>query len=50
MLSHVFGDLVNVCTGRVLEGMIGVAIAGALVYYILRPQVRGVFGSPWNRS
>jgi hypothetical protein len=42
---QVLGDLVNVFLGRVLQGATGVAIAGALLFYILGPSVRGAFTS-----
>lgn len=37
------GDLVNAIRGRIFEGLIGVTIAGALLFYLLRPSVRAVF-------
>lgn len=40
---QVLGDLVNVFMGRVVEGGIGVAIAGALLWYLLHAKVRAVF-------
>ncbi|HEY1467702.1 MAG TPA: hypothetical protein VGF61_01565 [Candidatus Acidoferrum sp.] len=43
--TQVLGDLVNVFLGRVVEGSMGVAIAGALLFYVLRPGVRAVFAS-----
>jgi hypothetical protein len=47
---QVFGDFVNLFLGHFLEGMSGAAIAGALLFYILRPRVRAVFGLARNRS
>jgi hypothetical protein len=41
--AQVLGDLVNVFLGRVVEGGIGVAIAGALLLYLLRADVKTVF-------
>ena len=41
--SQVLGDLVNALRGEFLKGAIGVAIAGALLVYLLRPRVRRVF-------
>jgi len=40
---QVLGDLVNVFLGHVVEGGIGVAIAGALLLYLLRAEVKTVF-------
>jgi hypothetical protein len=42
---QILGDLINLFHGRVLEGGIGVAIAGALLSYLLRAPVKGVFAS-----
>ena len=39
------GDLVNVIRGDLVKGGVGVAIAGALVLYLLRPKVRMAFAS-----
>jgi hypothetical protein len=35
--------LVNAFSGRVVEGAIGVTIAGLLLFYLTRPQVRAAF-------
>lgn len=43
--TQVLGDLANVFLGRVVEGAIGVAISGALLFYLLRPAVKSVFAS-----
>ena len=40
--TQVFGDLVNVLMGRVLEGGVGIAVAGALLLYLLRANVKAV--------
>jgi hypothetical protein len=40
------GDLVNAIRGHFFEGLIGVAIAGVLLLYLLRPSVRAVFKRP----
>ncbi len=40
------GDLVNAIRGHFFEGLIGVAIAGVLLFYLLRPSVRAVFHRP----
>jgi hypothetical protein len=37
------GDLINAIRGRFFEGLIGVTIAGALLFYLLRPSVRAAF-------
>jgi hypothetical protein len=39
------GDLVNAFIGDVVRGGIGFLIAGALLLYLLRPQVRSAFAS-----
>jgi hypothetical protein len=41
--SQVLGDLVNAVRGEFWKGAIGVAIAGALLAYLLRPNVRRAF-------
>jgi hypothetical protein len=41
--TQVFGGLIHVFLGRVVEGGVGVAIAGALLLYLLRVKVRAVF-------
>jgi hypothetical protein len=43
------GDAVNLIRGDHLRGGTGLTIAGALLYYLLRPQVRNTF-RPVNRS
>ena len=47
---QVLGDLVNVFLGRVLEGGIGVTIAGALLFYLLRAKVRSVLEGDGTRT
>jgi hypothetical protein len=42
---QVLGDLVNAFRGDVVRGGIGFVIAGALLVYLLRPEVRAVFVS-----
>ena len=42
--TQVLGGLIHVFLGRVVEGGVGVAIAGALLLYLLRVKVRAVFG------
>jgi hypothetical protein len=41
--TQVLGDLVNVLMGRVIEGGVGIAVAGALLLYLLRANVKAVF-------
>jgi hypothetical protein len=41
---QVLGDIVNCVRGDWLRGAVGVVIAGALLLYLARPKVRGVFG------
>ena len=43
--TQVLGDLVNAFMGDLLRGSVGFVIAGALLVYLLRPQVRGAFAS-----
>jgi hypothetical protein len=42
---QVLGDFVNLLRGDVLRGAVGMAIAGALLFYMTRPQVRMLFGA-----
>jgi hypothetical protein len=42
---QVLGDLANALRSRLLQGGLGVAIAGALLVYILHPNVRAAFAS-----
>jgi hypothetical protein len=46
--TQVSGDLVNIFLGRILEGTVGVAIAGVLFLYLLRAKVRARFGTKTN--
>jgi hypothetical protein len=43
--TQVLGDLVNMIRGHVVEGGIGVVIAGGLLVYLLRANVRNTFGA-----
>jgi hypothetical protein len=43
--TQVLGDLVNVFKGHVVEGGIGVAVAGALLFYLLSANVKAVFAN-----
>jgi hypothetical protein len=42
--SQMLGDFVNALRGEWLKGAVGVAIAGALLVYLLLPRVRVEFG------
>ena len=37
------GDTVQLLSGRLLEGGIGVSVAAAILYFLSRPKVRGTF-------
>jgi hypothetical protein len=41
--SQVIGNIFNALTGHLLEGGVGFAIAGALLLYLLRRNVRAAF-------
>jgi len=43
--TQVLGDLVNAFTGEVVKGAVGFIIAGALLIYLVRPQIRASFAS-----
>jgi hypothetical protein len=43
MITHVVGDIVNIVLGHAVEGAIGVAAGGALLFYLLRGSVRAAF-------
>jgi hypothetical protein len=42
---QVLGDITNAVSGNWAQGMVGATIAGALLIYLLRPNVRSVFSS-----
>jgi hypothetical protein len=44
------GDVVNFARGDSLRGGTGLAIAGALLFYLLRPNVRSTFHTPRNAN
>ena len=44
ILTQILGDLVNFLVGDFLRGGLGLTLAGALLFYILRPEVRSHFG------
>src|SRR5713226_4635648 len=41
--TQVLGDLVSIFMGQFVRGAVGVAIAGALLFYLLRADVRAAF-------
>lgn len=41
--SQVIGDLVNALRGEILKGTVGAVIAGLLLFWLLRPNVRRAF-------
>ncbi|HXJ05923.1 MAG TPA: hypothetical protein VNH65_12545 [Candidatus Acidoferrum sp.] len=43
--TQVLGNVVNICLGHFVEGGVGVAIAGALLFYLLRGGVKRIFES-----
>ena len=43
--SQVLGDLMNIFMSHFVRGAVGVTIASALLFYLLRPEVRGAFGA-----
>jgi hypothetical protein len=47
--TQVLGDLGNFLTGDFVRGGIGFAIAGALLFYLLRPEVRVAFSAARSR-
>ena len=43
--AQVLGDAMNLFLGHFLQGAAGVLIAGALLFYLLRPKIRAAFRS-----
>jgi hypothetical protein len=43
--TQIIGDLVNAFSGHAVEGGLGVAMAGALLLYLLSADVREAFGN-----
>jgi ABC-type antimicrobial peptide transport system permease subunit len=41
--TEVLGNFVNILSGRAVQGLVGITIAGALLLYITRPYVRAIF-------
>ena len=42
--TQVLAGFIHIFLGRVVEGGVGVTIAGALLFYLLRVKVRAMFG------
>ncbi len=45
---QILGDVVNALRGQVIEGSVGIVLAGALLLYMTRPYVRGMFETEPN--
>jgi hypothetical protein len=45
LITQILGDLLNLFLGRLVEAAIGLAAAGALLFYVLRPAIRAVFST-----
>lgn len=43
--TQVLGNVVNIFLGHFVEGGVGVAIAGALLLYLVRGDVKRAFGA-----
>jgi len=43
--TQVLGDFANTLRGQVIQGSVGVMVAGALLLYMTRPYVRSVFAT-----
>jgi len=43
ILNNGLGDVAQILIGHFLEGGIGVAAAGAILFYLSRPKVRRAF-------
>ena len=41
--TQVLGDITNIFYGHIIQGLVGVAIAGALLFYMTRPLIRARF-------
>jgi hypothetical protein len=48
--TQVAGDSINLVRGDFLRGGTGLIVAGALLFYLLRPKVRATFHSPPNAN
>jgi hypothetical protein len=41
--TQVLGDITNIFYGHIIQGVVGITIAGALLFYITRPFIRACF-------
>ena len=41
--TQVLGDITNILYERIIQGTVGVAIAGILLFYMTRPSIRACF-------
>jgi hypothetical protein len=41
--TQALGDMANIFYGRIIQGVIGVTIAGALLFHMTRPFIRACF-------
>jgi len=41
--TQVVGDVTNIFYGRIIQGAVGVTIAGVLLFYMTRPFIRACF-------
>jgi hypothetical protein len=46
---QILGDITNVLLERIIQGVVGVTIAGALFFYVTRPYVRACFVAKPNQ-
>jgi hypothetical protein len=44
--AQVLGGLVHVLYGEVLQGLTGLAVSSALLFYLFRPHVKSLFAQP----
>jgi hypothetical protein len=47
--TQLVGDIINAASGNLAQGLVGAAIASALLFYLLRPAVRCAF-TPSSQS
>ncbi|HEU5413775.1 MAG TPA: hypothetical protein VFW31_08465 [Candidatus Angelobacter sp.] len=45
LIVHLAGDVGNILLGRLMQGVLGVIVAGVLLIYLLRPTTRAQFVS-----
>ena len=43
IVTQILGDFLNILRGHVVEGAVGVTIAGVFLYYLTRSKVRALF-------